>query len=57
MAGMYLGEIVRYVLLDLCERGIVFNREALAVLGRKGKIIACVLELQLLATWDHVTFT
>lgn len=36
IAGMYLGEIVRLVLLDLCKQGIVFGEEAIEVLEREG---------------------
>ena len=36
IAGMYLGEIVRLVLLDLCRAGIVFGEEAIEVLEREG---------------------
>ena len=36
MAGMYLGELVRYILRDLCERGIVFTKDALTVLNQRG---------------------
>ena len=34
---MYLGEIVRLILLDLCKQGVVFGEEALDVLETKGK--------------------
>jgi len=34
MAGMYLGELVRYILLDLCRKGIVFTKDALPILER-----------------------
>ena len=37
IAGMYLGEIVRLILLDLCKQGVVFGEEALDVLETKGK--------------------
>merc|ERR1719441_13322 len=36
IAGMYLGEIVRLILLDLCKQGVVFGEEALDVLETKG---------------------
>ena len=36
MAGMYLGELVRHILRDLCERGIVFTKDALTVLNQRG---------------------
>lgn len=32
MAGMYLGEIVRLILLDMCKEGIVFTDDALPIL-------------------------
>ena len=32
MAGMYLGELVRVILLDLCQRGILFGAEAVSIL-------------------------
>jgi len=35
MAGMYLGELVRHILRDLCERGIVFTKDALTVLNQR----------------------
>merc|ERR1712157_32252 len=35
MGGMYLGELVRYILRDLCERGIVFTKDALTVLSQR----------------------
>ena len=37
MAGMYLGELVRYILLDLCRKGIVFTKDALPILERPSK--------------------
>ena len=36
IAGMYLGEIVRLILLDLCKQGVVFGEEALDILETKG---------------------
>ncbi|CAG5098826.1 Oidioi.mRNA.OKI2018_I69.XSR.g16011.t1.cds [Oikopleura dioica] len=32
MAGMYIGEIVRLILLDMCKEGIVFTEDALEIL-------------------------
>ena len=37
MAGMYLGELVRHILRDLCERGIVFTKDALTILNQRGR--------------------
>ena len=36
MAGMYLGEIVRLILLDMCKEGIVFTDDALPILETPG---------------------
>ena len=38
IAGMYLGEIVRLILLDLCKEGIVFGDDSLEILERKGTL-------------------
>jgi hexokinase len=38
MAGMYLGEITRLVLRDMCKEGILFTKAALHILERPGKI-------------------
>lgn len=36
IAGMYLGELVRLILLDLCREGIVFGSDSIEILERPG---------------------
>ena len=36
MAGMYIGELVQYILRDLCKQGIIFTEDALSILDRPG---------------------
>ena len=38
IAGMYLGEICRYVLLELCRQGVVFGKDALTILEKAGML-------------------
>lgn len=39
IAGMYLGEIVRLVLLDMCKKGIVFTKEEIPKLSEKDSFL------------------
>ena len=34
---MYLGELVRYIMKDFCERGWLFTKNELSILGKKGR--------------------
>jgi len=38
IAGMYIGELVRYILLDLCKEGIIFTEAAVPILEKQGSV-------------------
>ena len=50
MSGMYLGELVRYIMKDFCERGWLFTKNELSILGKKGRFKNFISSLQIYST-------
>ena len=48
IAGMYIGELVRYILLDLCKEEIIFTQAAIPILEKQGKLTHIILEIVLI---------
>ena len=46
IAGMYIGELVRYILLDLCKNNIVFSEDCIGILERPGAFHFLIPKLQ-----------
>ena len=47
---MYLGELVRYIMKDFCERGWLFTKNELSILGKKGRFKNFISSLQIYST-------